>query len=88
MPTSLLVARGACAKSDDPPKCIWTAQENHDGALDAIKVVKEWVPVLKDAMAKGDEIRERDAREHIEEAIKHIPEAYDDVKGLVLRLMK
>jgi hypothetical protein len=88
MPASVLVARASCAKSDDEAKCITTVDKAHAGAVEAMKVVKEWAPKLKDAMVDGDEIKARTAREHMEAALEQIPDAYEDVRDLVLRLMK
>jgi hypothetical protein len=79
-------ALAACERSDDPPKCIWRAHEAHDAAMGSVSVIKKWVPELKQAIEDKDKIWKRDALEHIEAALEEIPEAYEDVRDLVLKL--
>jgi hypothetical protein len=88
MHSTLLGARIACEKAADPAGCFTSAEKAHSKAMAAMKVIKQWVPELKEALAASDEIKARTAQEHIAAAIEALPEAYGGVRSMVSRLAK
>lgn len=88
IPMIAIAAAIACEREPEAMACSKLVSEGETGALDALAVLKKWVPVIQDAIESGDEIKKRTAIQHVVEAMKFVPAVYGDMHALVQRLIR
>lgn len=72
--------------SEKRNKCRQDVYNVHKVAEDIMVVVRQWLPVLVDAIQNGNKLKEMEAREILNLALENVPEPYQPLVELGKRL--
>lgn len=66
--------------------CQLKVAEQQQQAMSVYRIVQEWLPILVDAIKNKDLVLEADAREKLLAALTFVPEQYEELAALSLRI--